>query len=286
MGIFGGGGGDVEVKNEPWGGVSGYLREMTPWLREAYTQPTSYYPGQTYADLGPVQQAAQQYNLGYAGYMMPALNNTFGAYNWGMNAPQNVMTDPLVNRQIQSAMRPVTQQYQEQVMPSIQRNAIGAGNYGGSRQGVAEGLASRSYMDTLGDISTGIYSNAYNKGMDQQARMMALGPQVFGMGMMPGQMMGQVGAQNQQQTQKMIDDAVARWNYGQTEPVNRMTNYWNTLWGAGGGTQKMPDPNASNPLSSAIGGGLAGAGTAGMLELSNPWMAGLGALGAIGGLFG
>ena len=44
MGIFGGGGGDVEVKNEPWGGVSGYLREVPPWLREQALTPRTFFP--------------------------------------------------------------------------------------------------------------------------------------------------------------------------------------------------------------------------------------------------
>ena len=286
MGLFGGGGGDVKVKNEPWGKVSGYLEEIPPWLREQALTPKTFFPGQTYAGLSPQQQAAQQYNLGYAGYLMPAMQDTFMAYRQGMTAPENITQNPLINQQIQSAVRPVTQQYEEQVMPSIQRNAIGIGNYGGSRQGVAEGLASRGYMDTVGDISTGIYSNAFNKGLDQQARMMALGPQVFNMGMMPGQLMGQVGAENQFMNQKAIDEAMARHQFNQNEPTQRLTDYWNTLWGAGGGTQTMPNPNAQSPLAGMIGGGLTGASAAGLMGLSNPWMAGLGALGALGGLFG
>ena len=156
-------------------------------------------------------------------------------------------------------------------MPAIQDQAVHAGGLGGSRQGVAEGIASRGLMDATGDVSTGVYNNAYNQGLNQQARMMALMPQTLGLGMYPSQIYGDVGAQRQGQAQLGINEDVSRYNYDQNAEYNRLSQYMNTLQGTpwGGSSVTGPDPNASSTASQLAGGGLMGLGTYGLLA-ANP----------------
>lgn len=79
-----------------------------------------------------------------------------------MDPSQNVALDAY----IQAAIDPLTQELTTSVLPSIQSEAITAGGLGGSRQGVAEGLALDSYMRQVGDTTAGIVNNAYNTGLD------------------------------------------------------------------------------------------------------------------------
>ncbi len=66
--------------------------------------------------------------------------------------------DPVVN----NAMTRMSQNFNEQVMPGLRNEAVAAGQYGSSRQGIAEGLATRGLAQSMGDMSANMYNNAYN----------------------------------------------------------------------------------------------------------------------------
>lgn len=78
----------------------------------------------------------------------------------------NTSTNPALQQAISAATQPVMEQYQETVLPAIRRGAIEAGQLGGNRQGIAEGIASREFMRQVGDISSKMQNEAYGKGLD------------------------------------------------------------------------------------------------------------------------
>lgn len=53
-----------------------------------------------------------------------------------------------------------TQNLMQQVMPQLNEQAIGAGGYGGSRQGIAQGLALSNMQQNLAPSIAGMYTNA------------------------------------------------------------------------------------------------------------------------------
>jgi len=65
--------------------------------------------------------------------------------------------DPVVN----SALTRMSQNFIAQVMPGLRNEAVAAGQYGSSRQGIAEGLATRGLAQSMGDMSANMYNNAY-----------------------------------------------------------------------------------------------------------------------------
>lgn len=67
--------------------------------------------------------------------------------------------DPVVN----TAMRRMGENFNEQVMPSINQGATAAGQYGGSRQGIAQGLAAKGLAYSMGDTSANMYNQAYQQ---------------------------------------------------------------------------------------------------------------------------
>jgi hypothetical protein len=77
----------------------------------------------------------------------------------------------------------------QNVMPQISQGAQLAGQYGGSRQGIAEGVAAGNAQTGLNSAIAGLYSNAYGqdqnfytqqRGQDQSG--MQLGANLYGMG--------------------------------------------------------------------------------------------------------
>lgn len=76
---------------------------------------------------------------------------------------QNPQLDAMVN----AAQTRTAQNFNEQVMPQISTNALGNNAYGGSRQGIAEGLAADRLQQQMGDIATGMYGQAYESGQNR-----------------------------------------------------------------------------------------------------------------------
>jgi hypothetical protein len=76
---------------------------------------------------------------------------------------QNPQLDAMVN----AAQTRTAQNFNEQVMPQISTNALANNAYGGSRQGIAEGLAADRLQQQMGDIATGMYGQAYESGQNR-----------------------------------------------------------------------------------------------------------------------
>ena len=66
--------------------------------------------------------------------------------------------DPVVN----SALTRMSDNFNTQVLPGIDQGAVAAGQYGGSRQGIAQGLAMKGLSQSMGDTAANMYNNAYN----------------------------------------------------------------------------------------------------------------------------
>lgn len=165
--------------------------------------------GRYYANLGGggLRQLIDQTGTGI-GATNQAMNSLMGYGNSGvtqqgtgqmassmaqLNQAGDFQNNPAFQAALQSAIRPVTQQFQEQVMPGIKQGAIEAGQMGSSRQGVAEGIASRGYMDTVGDIGANMGNAAYAQGLQALQASGQLGQNLANMGLGATQNAGALG---------------------------------------------------------------------------------------------
>jgi hypothetical protein len=132
-----------------WGGQAPYLQSL-------------YGQGQNLAqNFGGYEQAAQGiYDTAVGGY--------------------NQMMNPGVNPQLEAYQRQVGQNLSDNILPQIQGSAGMAGQMGGSRQGVSEGLALARGNQQITDMA----ANLYNADMNRmgQAMQQAPGLAQFGMG--------------------------------------------------------------------------------------------------------
>ena len=263
--------------SSPWSGVQPYLSKGYQNLNQWYDQPGPFaYPGATTAGPDPLRQEAQNYDVNYARYGIPSDINKIGsAYDTLLNAP-NVNNNPYLAQSVNAAIQPMIDQYNQTVLPGIRSGAVQTGQYGGSRQGIAEGIASGQLTRNIGNTSAGMYSNAYQQGMDSLSKAMLFGPQMIQLGQAPSSVLRGVASENELAQQNQINDAKRLFDYYQNLPYDKLNKYLTPLQGAGfastSGTSTSNVPSyGGNSTLGTIGGalGLASLGT----DLYKNWFA-------------
>jgi len=196
--------------------------------------------------MDPLMKQGINSNLGFANQYFPSIFNQGLNSLYGQMNAMDVGNNPYVQDMNQVAANQFTRasgqaigdmvgQFRNQVLPSITNDAVAAGGLGGSRQGVAQGLAIQglgtnvqnmiqSGQSDLANMYAQTNLGAYGQGL--QAANAATGqlPQYTQLGLLPGQIAQQAGGLYEGYQQKAIDDAVNRWDFYQNEPWQRLSN--------------------------------------------------------------
>lgn len=254
---FNGGGGGTQTttqKADPWSGVQPYLTEGYQRASQLYApgQGPELFPNQMYVGSDPLTTQSRQMTLDYAQSGMPQdINAMRGGYGTLLGAA-DVMNNPMLARAAEGAIRPVTQQLTEQILPNIRGGAVQTGQYGGSRQALAEGTAIDRAVRSMGDITSNMYSNAYQQGLGTLSSALGMAPQMLQLSQMPAQTIGQLGALSEADQQKALQEQMYRHEYAQKQPYSMLSDYMQLLQGAapygsqvssqsgGGGSNVMP----------------------------------------------
>lgn len=91
--------------------------------------------------------------------------NAAGAINSFLAGPQ---VNPFLQQSVRGALGDVISQFTESALPSVRTSAGLAGQPGGTRQGIAEGIALGKLGTALANTAAGMYGDAYNLGQNQQ----------------------------------------------------------------------------------------------------------------------
>lgn len=243
----------------------------------------SQYPGAAPVPFSPESLAAQSLAVNNAYGAQQGINQMNQGVNYGLSTAMDVDNNPYLAKAVEGAIRPITQSYTDTggVMSQIRDGGIDAGQFGSSRQGIAEGIAGGRYAQEIGDVSSKMYTDAYDKGQDTFARTLMFAPQALQAGMLPVNWLSSVGGQKEDlaAAQAQYDADAAMWGYNsQWAPLNNMANL---IYGGGSsqGTTTATQPGApSNRLGGAIGGAAMG------FSVGGPWGAVAG--GVLGALMG
>lgn len=216
-------------------------------------------------------------------------------------------TNPALQGAIDAAVRPITQNLTESQLPAVRSGAYTTGNFGSSRQGIAEGLASGRASQAIGDTAAGVANQGYQAGLgalssaygnilnastsaygtkqnalsdlysnNVNAKLNALGltPQVQGSQLSGALTTSGVGDVQQAQAQRQRDEAVYRKLYAQMAPLQSAESLL-ALAGAvpGGSTTVTGATPGTSPVQGILGGASLGAAL----------LPGLGPLGVLGG---
>lgn len=253
------------------------------------TQPQlsrSNYPGSVPVPFSMESLAAQNMATQAAFNAQPAIADIQQGVRFGMTDARDVRSNPYLQNAIQAAINPITASYTDPngVMAQIRSGAREAGQFGGSRQGIAEGIAAGKYAQAVGDAASKMASAGYERGLDTFEKTLMFAPQALETQMMPVQWLSGVGAQKENLAQMQEDYLANQRMWGLNAPWLGVQNYANIVFGAGsgGGTSTTTGQGASmqrSPLMGALGGAAMGASLTGGSPIGM-------ALGALVGLFG
>lgn len=258
---------------EPPAYLQPYLQQLANQSTQAYNQGQLGYV----APFTPEQIQAQRQLLNYA--QGPAAQQipqgVQSAYLNALQLSQDPTKNPYLAGTVNAAIQPLTQQFQQTVLPGISDQSVVSGNVGQSREGIAQGIAGQQYLQGVGNISNSIYNQALTQGLQLVPQLTALGPTVQQLQLSPASILEAVGSTRQQQQQL---------EGGQQQQALQA---WAALLSAGspGSTTTFTGPaNTTSPLLGALGGAATGASVG---AIGGPYGAGIGAgLGALIGFFG
>ncbi len=259
--LLGGIGGYYDAKNQPSeltqttqidprlgavaygpGGVSEQLMNLLQ-LKSA-PNPFQQQAGQMAGNAAnAMTQAGQQISaLGQKG--QPGFSDLLAQYQKQFSA------NPFLEQQQKSLTDQVTRNLNESVLPGLRDQAISTGGYGGSRQGIAEGLAmSRMNQDlapALANLSYNAWDSANNRAL---AGANAAGNYGIASTNQQANLLGS-GAESQWNAGSNL------WNFGTAQsqqPWQNITNASQVLRTLPGNTTNT-QPLYNNPFASAIGG--------------------------------
>jgi len=231
-------------------------------------QPT-FFPGQTYVSPSEQTLAALAQQEQVAGAPSAALQAAQQAYTSslgqiGQTAAGGFLGgSPYRDQLIAAATRPLTQQFESQVIPGISSLFSRAGRYGSGAMEQALGRATESYGRALGDVSSTIAAQDYarERGLQQQAQLgqaalAQAAPSFFQMGFLPSQALAQVGAAREAIARQPLQEELARFSFEQQAPRESLMSFLSSVYGSplrAYGSQTIPQAQ-TNPLGQAIGG--------------------------------
>lgn len=263
----GGGGGDTTTiqKADPWSGQQPYLLDIFAQAQKQFQgSGPSYFPGSTVAGFSPDTLNAQTMARGMVGQQQQIAG--MGSQNLqNLGAAIDPNSNPYFQNAVQGAIRPVMQQFTDPGGPlaSIRSGFGQAGQYGSSRQGIAEGVAAGRLGQSVMDMTAQMGSTAYGQGLDANARAAALTPGVMQAQAMPSTTLDAIGQQNQGMNQAFINDAMARFNYDQQLPGQKLAQYQNLVQGSfGGNMSATAEGGNQNSMVAGVGGAATGYGLA------------------------
>lgn len=228
------------------------------------------------------QLAGQDAFRTYAGnFNTQIFNPAVGARDQLIANGTNIFANPAVQAAMEANARQINQAASDPggLWSQIRTGAGQNGQFGSSRQGIAEGIAAGRVSNAIGDANTGILNNAFNTG--QQGMQYALGQTgaLAAAGATPGSLLSAVGQQNYDITQNQNLDNRAQFLYGQAQKdkaLQMLMSVFQSGLPTGQGTQTNVDyPDWYKELMTQQGGS-GSTGLGGLLGI-------LGILGALGG---
>jgi hypothetical protein len=171
-------------------------------------------------------------------------------------------SNPGLQKAIEGAVRPIEQNFSENILPQIRSGAVSTGQFGGGREGALEGIASQAEQQAIGSTAGSMESANYQNALDQMTKAMGLTPTVQQASLEPGAATSAVGDVQQQLEQQKLTEAFQKFMFPQTEPIMTAEQLAGLSAGIpGGGSTTTGTVNSNlSPMQTALGLGSLGAG--------------------------
>jgi len=250
-------------------GVKSYLKN--PPNMPSYSGVAGFTPAQLQGQYGALGAANTQNALG---------GQAAGATDFLLNSALSPSTNPALQGTIDAAVRPINEQLTREALPGVRSEARMAGQYGGSRQGIAEGMAIQGAQRAAGDTAAQVANQGYQSGMDAMVKTLGLVPQTQGAQVTGSLTQSGVGDVQQNLQQNQLDELIQRYMYGQQKNYLASKDILGLAMGIPNAGTTSSVSGGNNGTASALSGALGGAtlGTAIMPGVGTAVGAGLGGL--------
>lgn len=230
-------------------------------IMPAFTNFASFVPqryqGQTVAGFDPAQTAGQNMALQAAGMQGQVANNLTDSFNFYTGGDiWNPASNPYLSQAVDASVRPISQQLTESALPAIRGEAQKTGNFGSSRQGIAEGLASGRASQAIGDTASKLVQSQYDTNIRAQLQAMGMAPMVQQANLQPALTTSGVGDVRQSMAQALLNEQQGNFNldqYLQMAPFLQARDLLGVLQGLPGGSTTSTSTGTGTTMGTSTG---------------------------------
>ena len=166
---------------------------------------------------------------------------------------------------IKDVTDPITQQFQEDIIPGIQSGFSGAGRYGSGLQARQQERAGQTAMSEIGKIGTQMGLDIYGDERQRQLQAASLAPQMAQQDYTDIQALKGVGLEREAQAGAELQEDISRFQYEQQAPKDALAQYMALVSGGGYTDTTQRTPIYRNRTADILGGASTAAGIAGTL---------------------
>ena len=231
------------------------------------------YAGQTLADVTAQQKTAQEGIAGLVGTQKPIFDEAGVLVRQGTEKATAEALQPYMNPYQQAvtdiAKRDAQERFEQTTLPSLRKQAIDAGVFGGSRAAMRESQAQDAQARLLADLQAkgdlAAFQNAQQQFAAQKAReaqtaqgLTGLGTAQYGAQLKELGQLEAVGREEQQRHQQLIDESYKRFLQERQFPEQQLGQYQQIVAGVPVGQSsitKTPQQFQPSPIAQAIGTG-------------------------------
>ena len=259
-------------------------KEIAPFLKDILSKGQALYKqrmdegfvpyaGQTLADVTAQQKTAQEGIAGLVGTQKPIFDEAGVLVRQGTEKATAEALQPYMNPYQQAvtdiAKRDAQERFEQTTLPSLRKQAIDAGAFGGSRAAMRESQAQDAQARLLADLQAkgdlAAFQNAQQQFAAQKAReaqtaegLTGLGTAQYGAQLKELGQLEAVGREEQQRQQQLLDESYKRFLQERTFPEQQLGQYQQIVAGVPVGQSsitKTPQQFQPSPIAQAIGTG-------------------------------
>lgn len=256
----------VTQNRDPWSGQQPYLTAGFERSKGFLDQPNQFYPNSTVVPFsGQTEQALQQTeNRALTGSPLQQsagsmLQDTVGGGYLGVG-------NPYLQNAFNAAARPITQQYQNVVLPGVNSSFSKGGRYASNAHQNSLGLANEGLARSLSDMGGAMAFKNYEGERQNQLQAGLAAPQFAASDYADIGQLANVGQTREAQAKSTLQEDINRFMFAQQAPKDSLAQYMAQVAGGQyGGTSTQTQPIYSNPFMQGLGALGTGAGIMGSL---------------------
>lgn len=213
------------------------LALVMPKAKEFINTPIKQFPGSTIAGFDPMQIAGQNMTINAATNLIPGqINNAQAANSFLLGPVLYPESNPALAAATNAAIRPIVDNFQQSILPSVRAQAVQAGGYGGTRQGIAEGLAANEVTKKVGDVSAAMANQNYQAGLGAMTQALQMQPQLAQLSLLPGTVLDAVGSSRRNLEQALLSEQANKYMTEQLLPWMQAQDVAKLAFGIPGGS--------------------------------------------------